>query len=83
MQQVGSLVAACRLLSCNTWAPYLQLVGSLVVAHQLRSCGMRTPSCSMHVGSSSLTRDPTRAPCIGSAESYPLHHQGSPWKPSF
>ena len=32
----------------------------------------------MHVGSSSLTRDRTRAPCIGSTESYPLDHQGSP-----
>ena len=27
---------------------------------------------------SSLTRDQTRAPCIGSAESSPLDHQGSP-----
>ena len=32
----------------------------------------------MHVGSSSLTRDRTQAVCIGSMESYPLHHQGSP-----
>ena len=32
----------------------------------------------MHVGSSSLTRNWTQAPCIGSRESYPLHHQGSP-----
>ena len=31
-----------------------------------------------HVGSSSLTRDRTQAPSIGSAESYPLDHQGSP-----
>ena len=50
----------------------------LVAARRLLSCGMRTLSCSMHVGSSSLIRDRTRAPCIGSAESYPLHHQGSP-----
>ena len=35
-------------------------------------------SCSMHVGSSSPTRDRTQAPCIGSAGSYPLDHQGSP-----
>ena len=42
-------------------------------------CSMRTLSCSMHVGSSSLTRDRTLAPCIGSAKSYPLDHQGSPW----
>ena len=32
----------------------------------------------MHVGSSSPTRDRTRALCIGSSESYPLGHQGSP-----
>ena len=43
----------------------------LVAAHGLLSCGM-------HVGSSSLTRDRTLAPCIGSVESYPLDHQGSP-----
>ena len=38
----------------------------------------RLLSCSMHAGSSSLTRDQTWAPCIGSTESYPLDHQGSP-----
>ena len=32
-------------------------------------------SCGMHVGSISPTRDQTRAPCIGSVESYPLDHQ--------
>ena len=31
-----------------------------------------------HVGSSSLTRDRTWAPCTGSSESQPLDHQGSP-----
>ena len=41
----------------------------LVAAGGLLSCGMQTLSCSMHVGSSSLTRDRTRAPCIGSTES--------------
>ena len=35
----------------------------------------------MHEGSSSLTRDRTWAPCIGSSESQPLRHQGSPWNP--
>ena len=30
------------------------------------------------VGSSSLTRNQTQAPCIGRAESQPLGHQGSP-----
>ena len=42
------------------------------------SGSMQTLSCSMHVGSSPLTRDRTRAHCIGSMESYPLCHQGSP-----
>ena len=41
------------------------------MAHGLLRCGT-------HVGSSSFTRDQTRAPCIGSTESYPLCHQGSP-----
>ena len=31
-----------------------------------------------HMGSSSLTRDQTQAPCTGSPESQPLDHQGSP-----
>ena len=49
----------------------------------LLSCGMQTPICVMHVGSSSLTRDRTQAPCIGSMESYPLSHQGSSSQASF
>ena len=48
------------------------------MAGGLLSCGMRTLRCGMHVGSSSLSRDWSRAPCLGSVESYPLHHQGSP-----
>ena len=39
-------------------------------------CGLL--SCGMHAGSSSLIRDWTQAPCIGSVESYPVDHQGSP-----
>ena len=46
-------------------------------------CGMQALSCGMHAGSSSLTRDQTRAPCIGSTESYPLDQQGSPLKFAF
>ena len=42
------------------------------------SCGLQTLSCGMRVGSSSLTPDRTWTPCVGSAESHPLHHQGSP-----
>ena len=40
----------------------LQQAGSLVSARGLLSCGMR-------VGSSSLSRDGTQGPCIGSVES--------------
>ena len=43
---------------------------------RLFSCGMWTLSCGMHAGSSSPTRGLTEAPCIGSAESYPLDYQG-------
>ena len=57
------LVAACRIF---------------VAACGLLSCGMQTLSCGMHAGFSSPTRDGTQAPCIGSMESYPLDHQGSP-----
>ena len=53
--------------------------GIFIAACGLLSYGMRTLSCSMHAGSSSLTRDQTWAPCIGSTESYPLDHQGSPY----
>ena len=57
---------------------YFGCVGSSLLHVGSFSCGMRTLSCGMLVGSSSLTRDLTRAPCIGSTESYPLDHQGSP-----
>ena len=48
---------------------FIWLCWVLVAAYGLFSCGMRTLSCGMHVGSSSLTRDRTQAPCIGCAES--------------
>ena len=63
-------------LSCGT----LDLHCSMLDLH----CSMWDLHCDMwdlqlqHVGSSSLTRDSTRAPCIGSTESQPLDHQGSP-----
>ena len=57
---------------------FIWLCQVLVAAGGLLSCGIQTLSCGMHVGSSSLTRDQTQAPSIGSAESYSLHHQGSP-----
>ena len=46
-------------------------------AHGLSSCDARVlvAECGILVP---LTRDQTRAPCIGSVESYPLDHQGSP-----
>ena len=49
----------------------------LVAAHGIFTAA-RGLSCGMRVGSSSLTRDRTWAPCIGSTEPYPLDHQGSP-----
>ena len=55
----------------------------LAAACGLLSCGMQTLSCGMHAGSSSPTRDRIRAPCIGSAESYLLDHQGSPYAIEF
>ena len=48
---------------------FIWLCQVLVVGRGLLSCGTQTLSCDMHVGSSSLTRDRTRAPCIGSTES--------------
>ena len=65
------LSSSTRDLHCSMKDPLLQHEGSLVV-----TCGLL--SCSMHVGSSSLTRDRTQAHCTGSAESYLLDHQGSP-----
>ena len=41
------------------------------------SCGLQ--NFSWHVGSKSLTRDQTQAPCIGSMGSEPLDHQGRPF----
>ena len=55
-------------LTCGVRDLWLRPVGVF-------TCSMWTLSCSMW---DSLTRDRTRAPCIGSAESQPLDHQGSP-----
>ena len=62
---------ACRLICCGM-QDHLVVAGGLIVV----AC--RLLSCSMHVGSSSLTRDRTQSLCIGSMEFYPLDHQGSP-----
>ena len=45
------------------------------------ACGIFVAACrhlsySMYAGSSSLTRNQTQAPCIGSTESYPLYQIG-------
>ena len=82
MQHVDFLVVVCGHLS-GGMRTQLRHAGFLVVACGLPSYGMQTLSCGMHVGSSSLTRDQTQAPCIGSAESYPLDHQGSPKTDAF
>ena len=49
-----------------------------VAAHGILVAACGVFSCCMPVGSSSLTRDRTWSPCIGSSESYPLDHWGSP-----
>ena len=61
--ECGLLVAAWGLLSCSTWTLSYSMWTSYV----------------QHAGSSSPTSNRTQAPCIGSTESYPLDHQGSPW----
>ncbi|XP_059993722.1 protein Shroom2 isoform X9 [Lagenorhynchus albirostris] len=53
-----------------------------IAARGLFSCGMWTCSCGVHSGSSSPARDRTQAPSIGSVQSCPPDHQGSPYKVS-
>ena len=55
---------------------FIWLCWVLVAAHSIFSCSMRTLSCS--IWSSSLTRDQTQTPCIGTTESQPLDQEGSP-----
>ena len=59
---IYSLILSVLGLSCGMW--------DLLVA----ACGLLVAACRI----CSLTRDRTRDPCIGSTESYPLDHQGSP-----
>ena len=49
---------------------------NLCCSIRIFSCGMQTQL--WHVGSSSLTRDQSSVPCIGSTESQPLDHQEVP-----
>ena len=60
----------------------LAVLGLSCRTRDLRCC-MRNLCCGMHVGSSSPTRNRTGAPCVGSVESYPLDHQGSPCPGAF
>ena len=68
------------------WTALNRTVSSYITCIYLCGCASSRGifSCSMktlklcHVGSSSLNTDRTQAPHIGSAESYPLGHQGSP-----
>ena len=57
-------------LSCGTWD----------VACEIFSCGIQNPQL-QHVGSSSLTRDRTLAPCVGSTVSQPLGPPGKSHNP--
>ena len=57
---------------------YFWLCWVLVVAHGIFSCGMLDIQWE-HVGSSSLIRDQTWAPCIGRMESQPLDCHGNPF----
>ena len=50
----------------------------LAAAGGLLRGAVQTLGCGTHVGSGSLTRDQTPAPCVGSVESQPLCHQKSP-----
>ena len=64
-------VHSCFLFNLDIYL-FIWLAGcakSLVAAGELLSCGMRTLSCGMHVGSSSLARDRTRDASFGSTES--------------
>ena len=61
VEACGIFVAACRIFSCGL---------------RTLSCSMWTLSCGMHVGSSSLTRDWIRAPCIGSSGVLPTGPPG-------
>ena len=59
---------------------FIWLCRVLVAARRIFSCGTQAllvATCMRDLNS--LSRDRTRAPCIGSAESYPLDHQGSPF----
>ena len=54
----------CR-VSVATRGIFVAACEMFVAACRIFSCGMWTLSCGMHVGSSSLTRERTWAPCIG------------------
>ena len=72
-------------LGCNVFFFFFNLAApGLSCRTPVFCCGMRDLQLwhanfqLRHVESSSLTRDGTWAACIGSAESQPLDHQGSP-----
>ena len=73
---VLSLLHFRQILYCQSqW--FFKIFSILVYFMYLAVCDLQ--SSLWHVGSSSLTRDPTQAPCFGSTESQPLDHQRSPW----
>ena len=78
LKNIYLFILALPVLSCCMQDLHCSMWDLLVVACGFLSCGTWALSWGMHAGSSSLTRDWTQAPCIGSAECYPLDHQGSP-----
>ena len=71
--QIGHIIFMTPIICVYLFIWFIYLValglscvaGSLVAAHRLLSCGMQTLSCSMHVGSSSLSRIEPGAPELG------------------
>ena len=79
-----------RILELHTWIRQTKSLHTLFeifiyLTRPSLSCSTQDPQAPLwqepqlwHGGSSSLTRDGTQAPCIGSTESQPLDHQGIP-----
>ena len=69
LQRAGAALH-CGVGSSLQWFPLLQSVGSLIVAHRLSCC----MACGIFPDQGSNPR-----PLPWQVNSYPLHHQGSPY----